>query len=189
MSSPTYKICLIGDGAVGKTALRNNFMTRTFSPDYYMTIGAEIAYKSINVSGKSVSLQIWDIAGQSFFYTVREKYYTGATGALAVFDVTRPESLENLKSWVEEIWNKNGKGKIPIVVLGNKIDLRESISISITPEECQTVVSDLEWAVHGEGFKIPYLETSALAGYNVYNAFKELSYNINAYIEKKLQEL
>ncbi len=116
------KLVLCGDGAVGKTALRERYLGRGFSQSYLQTIGADFATtdKDLNIDGKnkSVQYQIWDLAGQNEFQSIRGSYYEGCFGSLMVFDVTRPESFNNLPNWINELWDNSGKGAVPIVLLG-----------------------------------------------------------------------
>lgn len=68
------KIVLAGDGAVGKTAIRERYLGKGFSSNYMMTIGADFALKEAHVREKSIKFQIWDLAGQPRFGTVRSVY-------------------------------------------------------------------------------------------------------------------
>ena len=103
------KIVLAGDGAVGKTALRERYLGKGFSSNYMMTIGADFALKEATIREKNIKFQIWDHAGQPRFGTVRSVYYYGCLGALLLFDVTRPDTFTNLENWLEEIFKHNGK--------------------------------------------------------------------------------
>jgi GTPase SAR1 family protein len=93
---PLYKICLLGDGGVGKTSLRERFLGKGFQSGYILTIGADFAVQDLNIDGQQYKFQIWDLAGQQRFSAVRALYYKGSHGAILVFDNTRPESLYNL---------------------------------------------------------------------------------------------
>ncbi|MHA2271544.1 MAG: GTP-binding protein [Candidatus Hodarchaeales archaeon] len=187
MSSTMYKITLLGEGAVGKTALCNQFMGKLFSADYHMTIGADVFFKDKTVEGKEIKFQIWDLAGQPRFEIVQPPYYRGALGALLVFDVTRPESLERIPQWVERLWEFSGKGKVPIVLLGNKVDLRRIPSvIALQPEHGYAVAKRLSEASIKAGFAVPYLETSAKTGRNVEDAFLLLAKSISQFIQRQL---
>ena len=98
------KVCLLGDGAVGKTALRERYLGKEFTSSYLMTIGADFAVQKTLVKDKEVKFQIWDLAGQERFNSVRSLYYSGSHGALFVFDVTRPESYQNIiNGWLPEL--------------------------------------------------------------------------------------
>ncbi|MFX0115193.1 MAG: Rab family GTPase [Candidatus Hodarchaeota archaeon] len=188
MATPEFKITILGDGLVGKTSLCNRFLGKAFPGDYIMTMGTDISLKEVKFNEKRVKLQIWDIAGQKFFKAVRKAYFSGAVGALFVFDITRSETLKNGVGWVQEFWAQNGKGKCPVVILGNKIDLRESTPEAVSPEEGQALAYELSDPTKQIGFEIPYLETSAKTGENVDRAFFLLTEGILAFIENRLSE-
>ena len=60
------------------------------------------------------SLEIWDTAGQERFKAMAPLYCRNAVGALAVFDVTRRDSTNALRSFVHEL---RCSAKEPVVVL------------------------------------------------------------------------
>ena len=168
-----FKIVLLGDGAVGKTALRTRYLGEGFKKSYSMTIGADFAVKRVNLDGHEIVAQIWDLAGQIRFQSVREVYYQGATGALLVFDITRGETFENIPNWITELLENNNNRVVPMVLIGNKSDLRDENSI--TTESALEYATELsKWA----GFEIPYFETSALDGSGVEEAFLTLVKNM-----------
>lgn len=181
------KIVLCGDGGVGKTALRERYLGRGFQSKYMMTIGADFALKEATIDGKAIKFQIWDLAGQQRFGAVRSVYYLGCLGALLLFDVTRQESFENLQLWIKEIFNHNGKGVIPLVVLGNKVDLRDSGAHpdSITDEIALRYCEKLTEQTKDHGFEVKYLQTSAKTGLNVGESFDMLGKVYFEYLEKK----
>ena len=161
----------MGEGAVGKTSLRKNFLGETFDRDYMMTLGADFATKTIEVDDYEVTLIIWDLAGQPRFSVVREGFYQGTRGALLVFDITRPDTYEQLSSWVRELLKNNKDKKVPLVLIGNKNDLRGSLHTTIPEEYGEKYAEALsQWS----GYNIPYIETSAKYGDNVEKAFENL---------------
>ncbi|WP_455142222.1 Rab family GTPase [Candidatus Hodarchaeum mangrovi] len=163
-----YKIILAGDGAVGKTTLINRFITGKFAADYKATIGVDIFSKRFKVGGQHINLQIWDIAGQSLFRSFRKKFYSQARGALLVFDLTMPSSLDSLNNWISDI--KEVTGEIPLILIGNKSDLMELRSI--TDDNISNFLSQSEIVDH--------FLTSAMTGENVEKAFHELALHIIA---------
>ena len=166
---------MLGDGAVGKTALRHRYLGEGFKQSYSMTIGADFAVKRVELDGKEIVAQIWDLAGQLRFQSVREVYYQGATGALLVFDITRSSTFESIPQWVTELLENNKQKIIPMVLIGNKSDLRDSSPEAISEEAGSDYAQSLTtWS----NFEIPYVETSALNGENVENAFITLLRNI-----------
>ncbi len=162
------KVVLIGAGGSGKTAIVNRFLTNKFSEQYIVTIGSQFAVKTVpvNQNGREVQVKllVWDLAGQQRFDFIRSAYYRGSKGALLVFDTTRKSTFLELPKWIEET-EKALNLRIPIILLANKVDLEgERI---ITTEMGQQFAEE-------NGFK-GYLETSALTGANVEEAFRILA--------------
>ncbi|MFX0107761.1 MAG: Rab family GTPase, partial [Candidatus Hodarchaeota archaeon] len=160
------KVVMIGAGGSGKTALVNRFLTQKFSEQYIVTIGSQFAVKTVevpNASGQSVivKLLVWDLAGQQRFDFIRGSYYRGSKGALLVFDTTRKSTYLELPKWIEETETALGE-RIPIILLANKVDLIDERVIS--PEMGQQFAK--------EHNLVGYLETSALSGQNVEQAFQ-----------------
>jgi small GTP-binding protein len=162
------KICLVGDVGVGKTSLIRRYVMDVFDDKYIATIGTKVTKKEMDYeypqTGEKIriTLLIWDIMGQpSFREVLREAYFYGAEGALAVCDVTSKESLGELRYWVKAMTSTTGE--IPIVFLGNKSDLKDDTRV--TTEDL-----DVFAMKHGAAA----LLTSAKTGYNVENAFSVL---------------
>jgi small GTP-binding protein len=176
---PLYKICLLGDGGVGKTSLRERFLGKGFQSGYILTIGADFAVQNLPIDGVQYKFQIWDLAGQQRFSAVRALYYKGSHGAILVFDQTRIDSLYNLESWKKELYTNVGR-EIPFVVLGNKSDLPEAIETS----EVEKFINKTQSETQDIPFDVKFLKTSAKSGLNVTEAFELLGLTIKSYIEK-----
>ena len=176
------KICLIGDGAVGKTALRERYLGKGFAANYLMTIGADFAVNHTEINGTAVKFQIWDLAGQERFGSVRSLYYSGSHGVLMIFDVTRAETFQSLvDGWLPELTKNLRSGPVPVILLGNKTDLRDPNDIThIQQDKGKILAKDLA-EKYGGKFEIPYLETSAKTGINVQEAFNLLAHEIINY--------
>jgi len=163
-----FKTMVIGEGAVGKTALVNRFTTGQFEKDYKTTIGSQFAVKLTHISppesqyATGIKIQAWDVAGQARFKAVRKMYYSGAAGVILVFDVTRRRSFSELVKWVEESDESVG-GRVPMVCVGNKIDLPDR---AVSSEEAR------QWA-ESQGFV--YMESSAKTGEGVADMFTILA--------------
>jgi len=158
MSSAKYiiKLCLLGDGAVGKTSLVRRFVFDVFDDKYIQTFGTKVSKKSMTVEGETMDLMVWDILGQKTHESLHEAYYRGGAGALAVCDFTRPETMKSLKSWIGSF--RSVVGDRPVIILGNKSDLERAYSFA-----------DLKSFASSIGCEV--LETSAKTGLNVENAF------------------
>lgn len=90
------KIITAGDGGVGKTTLLYRYIEGRFLANTRMTIGVEFFLKELNIEGKKILLQVWDFGGQDHFRPLLKNYAVGARGALLLFDLTRPSSLERI---------------------------------------------------------------------------------------------
>ncbi len=176
---PLYKICLLGDGGVGKTALRERFLGKGFQSGYILTIGADFAVQNLPIGGVQYKFQIWDLAGQQRFSAVRALYYKGSHGAILIFDQTRVDSLYNLEKWKKELFTNVGR-EIPYLVLGNKSDLPEAIDKG----EIENFIQKSQSEVQDIPFEIKFLKTSAKSGLNVTEAFELLGLTIKSYIDK-----
>jgi len=160
------KLLTAGDGGVGKTTLLHRYVEGKFSAETKMTIGVEFFLKEIQVDGQDCTLQLWDFGGQERFRFLLESYVLGAKGALLMFDLTRPITLENLEQWVS-ICRKSDPS-LPILFLGTKSDLVDEIMV------------DDDYALEfKERFNLfDYLRVSSKTGENVEKAFELLTRKI-----------
>lgn len=168
----TFKILLLGDGRVGKTSLVNRFVKNTFTKSYLHTIGMEPSFHNLNVQKTDIALQIFDIAGEKSFSKLREMFYRGARGGLITFDLTRRDTLASVEAWHREVLKKAKGGKY--ILVGNKNDLPDQRQVSA--EEAQKVKDKLQL--------LDYIETSALTGDHVADAFTKLANLILDQIKK-----
>ena len=158
------KIVLAGDVSVGKTSLINKFVTGQFSENYKATIGVDISTKEIIFNKENVTLQIWDVAGQTSFRKFLQRFFSGSHGFLLVFDLTSPDSLNNIQlSWINDV--QKIAGLIPLILIGNKDDLTELHSVS-----SEKITDFLD---HNSNI-LDYYNTSALTGENVERVFYRL---------------
>ncbi|MHA2168805.1 MAG: Rab family GTPase [Candidatus Kariarchaeaceae archaeon] len=164
------KIVLLGDFKVGKTSIRRTYMGATFKEDHIFTLGAGFAVKFLDFENYRVELQIWDIGGQQTARTLLDKYLIGARGAFIVFDLTRKSSFEAINEWLEDLF-KIIKISIPIVIIGNKIDLED---FQITKSEVESYIDKIENEYHGRISSLTYIYTSAKTGQNIDEAFEKL---------------
>ncbi len=166
------KICLVGEGAVGKTCLIRRFIHDQFDDRYISTLGAKVSKKELRVDADGapvdVDMTIWDIMGEKGFRELlKEAYFHGAQGVLAVCDITRMETLTDLDEWVAAVVKVTGQ--VPVEFLANKADLKEEAAITS---------ADLEAAA--KAHDAPFLFTSAKTGENVETAFAQLAKLISA---------
>jgi small GTP-binding protein len=166
-----FKICMVGEEAVGKTSLIHRFVSGAFDESYIRTLGAVVSKKTVNLGtliGRpvQVDMMILDIMGKrTFLQLFKEAYFHGAKGILAVFDVTRKNSLKDLTKWIDGV--RESVGPIPVYALGNKVDLKERRET--TEQEATDVLLSYE---------CPVMYTSAKSGVNVEQAFQGLAKTI-----------
>ncbi|KAG3256078.1 RAB4B, member RAS oncogene family, transcript variant X1 [Ictidomys tridecemlineatus] len=186
-----FKFLVIGSAGTGKSCLLHQFIENKFKQDSNHTIGVEFGSRVVNVGGKTVKLQIWDTAGQERFRSVTRSYYRGAAGALLVYDITRwvwatqheqrgwggtwvasllchlpslslfhsRETYNSLAAWLTDA-RTLASPNIVVILCGNKKDL--------DPEREVTFLEASRFAQENE---LMFLETSALTGENVEEAF------------------
>ena len=125
------KVCLVGDKGVGKTSLILRFVTNMFDEQYITTIGTRVSKKEVHVSMPERDLQvdivfmIWDIMGEKGFRELlKDAYFYGANGVVAVADVTRRQTLDDLDDWIDGV--EQIVGEVPVVLAVNKSDLKSS---------------------------------------------------------------
>lgn len=158
------KVCLAGDSMVGKTSLIRRFVLDMFDDKYLTTLGAKVSKKEVTVTDEKgeetkITLMIWDIMGLvGFRVELHRAHFKGAKGALVVCDITRKDTLDTLGAWADSLVEE--VGKIPIVFLANKYDLKDRAEF--TEEELKKVA---------EKYNAKFLFTSAKTGDNVTNAF------------------
>jgi len=162
------KMALVGDSGVGKTSLIRRFVLNEFSDAYINTLGTKVSKIELVIAyGEDVEvrmdLSIFDIVGQmGFGDLVKESFFHGCQGLMAVCDVTKKQTLESLHKWISTATDV--AGDIPIIILVNKKDLM-GIS-SLHPDEIEKVV---------QMYDVTYAYTSAKTGEFVEDAFNILA--------------
>ena len=126
-----FKLCIFGDGGVGKTTLVNRYLTKIFDESLKMTIGADFYVKDLEIDGKKIVNRIWDFGGEQRFKVLLPSFAKGANGGIFMYDITRYTSVKNVADWLS-IFEKNAANQqidIPIVMVGGKLDLQEKRSV------------------------------------------------------------
>ncbi len=121
------KICMLGAFSVGKTSLVKRYVASVFSETYLTTVGVKIDKKIVDLSGRTVNLILWDLAGEDDISSLRMTYLRGAVGYVLVADGTRPSTLDVAISLRERV--EAAYGPLPFVLLLNKNDLTEQWAI------------------------------------------------------------
>ena len=166
---------MLGAFAVGKTSLVERFVHNRFHEKYLSTLGVNISQKILEPiqhaqSGLTLqhSLLIWDIAGFDKFDHITDSYYRGAAGALAVMDLTRPDTADDIKLICNQFLSVCPNAVL--VLVGNKHDL------------CAQEIADAQiFRSLADQFGTELLLTSAKNGANVDRAFQCLSMKMGGF--------
>ena len=155
------KVCMLGTYAVGKTSLVRRFVESIYTDKYHTTVGVKIDKKQLPVGDKELMMMLWDVEGTDTEHELRTSYLRGAAGYLLVADGTRNDTLYKalaIQARVEE-----AIGKVPFLLLLNKMDLAEEWSVT---ERELAALKEKGWDV---------LSTSAKSGRGVEEAFNSLA--------------
>ena len=171
----------LGDSAVGKTSLIGRYINNNFSNNYISTFGADSQFKKTRLqNGQEIKVRITDTAGQERYHAIAANYIKKANGILLVYDITNKDSFENVNKWAQEI-RENSEDSIPIVLIGNKLDLEEERRINKEQGE--------EFAKKYCDGGIKFYETSCKTGENVCEAINDLAEQIyKKFFENDLNE-
>ncbi|EJF56138.1 hypothetical protein DICSQDRAFT_39552, partial [Dichomitus squalens LYAD-421 SS1] len=127
----TVKLVVIGASGVGKSSIRNQYISGRFTTGYRATIGADFITKTLphhNCPDEQVTLQIWDTAGQERFSGLSSAFFRGADAVILMFDVNQPHTLGALTKWWDDFRDKAPVSDERVeefccVVVGNKTDI------------------------------------------------------------------
>lgn len=164
MADVTFKLCIFGDGGVGKTTLTKRYLTGLFDGGQKITIGVDFHIKVMNFDDMEVQLQIWDFAGEERFRFMFPSYVLGANGGIFMYDITRYSSLNHVEDWLQ-IFKDNGLGEIPIMMVGGKLDLEHKRSVS--REDAINIAINTNMHT--------FVECSAKSGKNVNETFTSIT--------------
>jgi small GTP-binding protein len=157
------KICVLGAFGVGKTSLVRRYVESIFSDTYLTTVGVKIDKKTVTIGASSVTLILWDVAGEDETTPIRMSYLRGAAGYFLVADGTRAETLRVATSIQARVAAEIGS--LPFLLLLNKADLQESWDLSGPAPALESAAAAV-------------VRTSAKTGEGVEEAFHELAKRI-----------
>eukprot|EP00035_Acanthoeca_spectabilis_P026658 m.463661 g.463661 ORF g.463661 m.463661 type:complete len:298 (+) comp23129_c0_seq1:148-1041(+) len=158
-----YKVLVLGDSGVGKTALMERFAFGSFERPYRTTIDIGFRSRNVDFNGFAVRFQIWDTVGQErFLQYISPGYFRNAKCALLAYDITSQESLSNVCQWHAQVVNRVSSDTA-MTLVGTKSDLEDQRTVS--REEAETLA---------EALGIPHFETSSKDDMDVSEAFMSL---------------
>ncbi|XP_022609902.1 ras and EF-hand domain-containing protein-like [Seriola dumerili] len=177
--APMYRLVLAGDAGAGKSSFMLRLTLNEFRGDIQTTLGVDFQMKRMLVDGEKTNLQIWDTAGQERFRSIARSYFRKAHGVLLLYDVTSESSFLNIRAWVDQIQDSTDE-KIPMCVIGNKVDLREQLAEG-------SCVSSLHGEKLAKAYGALFCETSAKEGTNVVEAVLHLAREVKKNVKLRRQ--
>ena len=155
----------LGDSGVGQTCILRRYIENKFFKNHLATIGIDFKTKNINLNKGNIKLKIWDTAGQERFWDLTKQYPKAADALILIYDVTDNDSFDRLNLWIKNIkdWREESTITIPVILVGNKIDLEDSRVV--TREQGNKFAKE-------NGFL--FAECSALTGENINYIFNKL---------------
>jgi len=174
--SHSFKVVLLGEGAVGKTSLVLRYVENKFNDKHLTTLQASFLTKKLNIAGTRVNLSIWDTAGQERFHALGPIYYRDSNGAILVYDITDEDSFQKVKNWVKELRKMLGN-EISLCIVGNKVDLEKERHVTV--EEADE---------YAKSVNAKHFHTSAKLNKGIEELFLDLSKRMIEKAESDLQQ-
>lgn len=170
MQKKTVKCTMIGDSCVGKSSIIERIVNNSFSDNKETTLGACYHQQTEIINDISTEIQYWDTAGQERYNSLIPMYLRNADIVLLVFDLSFINSLENIEKWKRMTDQMLYSNKSKLIILGNKLDLKNVVDKKIIQDKLSTIKYDY------------YLEVSAKKNINI-NTIKKYIKLISEEIE------
>uniref|UniRef100_A0A182PCB9 Adenosine deaminase-like protein n=1 Tax=Anopheles epiroticus TaxID=199890 RepID=A0A182PCB9_9DIPT len=158
-----YKIVILGDGGVGKSAVTLQFVSHSFLDYHDPTIEDSYQQQAV-IDGEAALLDILDTAGQVEFTAMRDQYMRCGEGFIICYSVTDRHSFQEASEYRKLIARVRLTEDIPLVLVANKLDLQSQRKV--TTEEGKTLAKQ---------FGCPFYETSAALRHYIDEAFFSLT--------------
>jgi small GTP-binding protein len=161
------KVILLGDSGTGKTSIVQRMSRNVFSPEHNATIGGQFVSLILCVHGETVTLDIWDTAGQEVYRSLVSFYARDAQGAILVADPTDGAALLSLPKWIS--FARSYVPQVKILLFANKDDLAN-----------RRVVSLDELAQFARDNDCSFAHGSAKTGQGVTDVFERIAESIQS---------
>ncbi|KAH8265794.1 hypothetical protein KR038_000985, partial [Drosophila bunnanda] len=166
MSDYSFRILILGDTDVGKSALFTRAFENRFIPNYCSPALVELNFGKLHCDGKEIGINVCDVAGEDRYWTVQKKLCHAAHGVIIAFDVTSRVSFHNVTTWRWRLGLFCSKD-VNVMLVATKCDELEKRQV--TREE----------AIHYAAlYGINFVETSAKTGGNVKHLFYVMAVEI-----------
>jgi small GTP-binding protein len=167
----SHKVVILGDSKVGKTSIITRQMLGYQPAAQNATIGCHCSEIHVGVNNSTVTLQVWDTAGQEMYRALVPVYLRGARAGMLVYDVTDRESFQSLGHWYDILVGVVPSG-LTLFVVGNKIDLEE-----------EAVIDDIQARRFAEVHNAQLFKCSASSGFGLTELFDAIATKVSVGIE------
>jgi len=157
-----WRVAVLGDGGVGKTALSVQFTFNCFVETYDPTI--EDAYRRLLVvDNRMCFLEVIDTAGQEDYTPLRDQWVREGQGLILMYSIASRSTFHQLEMFHKSIQRIKAGDQIVAILVGNQGD-------KVSNRE----VSEEEGAILARQFGCNFIETSAKTAKNVEGVFVDL---------------
>uniref|UniRef100_A0A5K4F161 EF-hand domain-containing protein n=2 Tax=Schistosoma mansoni TaxID=6183 RepID=A0A5K4F161_SCHMA len=180
-----FKVILVGDSGVGKSSFSYRFCDGIFYPQLRATLGVDFRTKNIKMNNSVYTIQLWDTAGQETYRCIVRSYFRKIDGVVLMYAVDQPDTFTNIKYWMEMIKESTSEVNVPILLVGNKVDLRNTSSNStkesyninddIKQDESHKYITYEMGANVAKLHQVSFIETSVLSKHNITEAIELLT--------------
>jgi small GTP-binding protein len=170
----SLKCVVVGDGGVGKSCLLIAYTTNVFPGEYVPTVFDNYS-ANVCVDGKFIHLSLYDTAGQEDYDRLRPLAYPQTDVFIICFSLINPTSLANVKSkWWPEV--RHHMPTTPIILAGNKLDLRENEdTLKVLSEKGERpITTEQGIKVAKDIGAVKYIENSSLTQRGIKELFTEV---------------
>ena len=178
------KILVVGHSGTGKTSFVRRWTKDEFKETYQATIVSEFGFKIHESKGNLYRIQLWDIGGQDKSPSMAKIFSRDSHGCVIISDSTDLKTLEDTLNWqklVSDETNFIDGGKLPFVLVQNKVDLIES------REEFEKIENETKNVCEMNNFE-KYFMTSVKKSVNVEEAMSFLIDKIIERLEKHAED-
>lgn len=179
-SDYVIKVIIIGNSSVGKSCILMRYVDDEFTTSFISTIGIDFKIKTVEVDGLRIKVQLWDTAGQERFQSITQAYYRGAMGVIIVYDVTNRETFDKVRQWMNSL-NRH-TDNIPKLIIGNKIDLRDT---DTNTETEKNNVREEDGNALAFEYDCKFIEVSAKRNYKINEAFTTIIRDTIGYLQNR----
>ena len=163
-------ILILGNTAVGKTSYILKYTEDEFQEMYLATVGIDFKVKVVKINNVSYRVYFYDTTGQEKYKSISFNIIKNAQGIIIMYDITNKSSFDSVTQWITSVQELKGK-KIPMILIGNKIDKEE-----------RRVIETENGEALAAKFHLDFFETSNKTGINIQESALCL---INKIIERR----